>query len=1053
MIKKLYPCLKKFLLPYIFFFLLNVEKSFAQEFLNNSLIPNLVFYDANSISINKNNEAFELNGNAIILIGNIYISANNIILQKKVGLVSAEGNVNLISNKQKAIASRIIIDLYTKQLRMDDAKIISDPKETDEKFSEVTLGISKAELAYEAAKDNRTKEIENELKELREEYARIQNLKKFKKYNDDNYSERIKEITSKYARLLARLTRTQFQPNAFLEKLSQKDKEKLLDRRSAVEKFKTENPEIVQKIANFSSINGYVKIAASQIIQKDNNTLILNNSIITPCNCSPLNEPPIYGFSSENAKIEMDNYITMRDVTVDFFTVPVFYSPWLKFPIKNKRESGFLTPSSYTSTNAGSATVIPYFIVLGPYADSTITYEYFSGRGSQFSGEFRFQIDRDSQFKTEGKFIKDKTYLNDYNSNSQKIDTAIAQSTSQNDINTYNSYRGSNNQNRWYTDSSVNLPLTSSGSLKSNYEDVSDNLYLSDYSNNNSNINPTAAVFGDTSPASRRFLNQDVSTEYYGDNFILSLKIQSNKDLFSANSGSTPYKSPKFEFDLLPAKYFNTPFIFSNNSTFENIVRQNNQNYIPVPQTLFTTTPSNSLTGTYDSNYQRNPNDPYAQGKRAYTSSTLTLPVATNDYFNSNISATAVGTQYYFPDSYPYQNVQPYLGYLSYKLHLDVPLYSSTYFMTQNNEVKTGITQNLTPFIDFNYTPSVTRSSNFPNTYQLWYDQDKTVSSAIINFGATLSWTIEKEQFIETKDNVARLPSVAEPGVANLDFFRQIIEQQKFKISNKSEEIYNLSSQVNSNKIFDSWAKTELENYYDKISATELNQNYIWPAGNFYTKKSLLTFTPLSLSVSTGYNLIAEQTARETNSLAGPNVSPVDTQKYTDIIASANLNMNPVLPLSGNVGVSYNQYYQRISSFTSGISAELPYGLGFNYTNNQQFVINPNSNIQNDFIRKTQQTLGVDYTPLNWLKFSYQWSKSTDPTANTDTSDGKGYGSSQSITFMNLQNCLDLMFARNKPAGITENMSTYVLSLTFRFFGYSYTAKQLGDYLDRKLKD
>ena len=359
MIKKFYSCLRKFLLPYIFFIFLNFEKSFAQEFFNNSLIPNLVFYDANSININKTNEAFELNGNAIILIGNIYVSANNIILQKKVGIVTAEGNVNLISNKQKAIASRIVIDLYTKQLRMDDAKIISDPKETDEKFSELTLGISKAEIAYEVSKDTRTKEIESELKELREEYARIQNLKKFKKNNNEVNSERIKEITAKYARLLARLTRTQFQPNAFLAKLSQKDKEKLLDRRFAVEKFKAENPEIVQKIANFSSINGYVKVAASQIIQKDNDTLILNNSIITPCNCSPLNEPPIYGFSSENAKIEIDNYITMRDVTVDFFTVPVFYSPWLKFPIKNKRESGFLTPSSYTSTNAGSATIIP----------------------------------------------------------------------------------------------------------------------------------------------------------------------------------------------------------------------------------------------------------------------------------------------------------------------------------------------------------------------------------------------------------------------------------------------------------------------------------------------------------------------------------------------------------------------------------------------------------------------------------------------------------------------------------------------------------------------
>ncbi len=1041
---------KYFILLFLFIIKSNL---YSQTFLNSNLIPNLVFYDANKINISKTSESFELDGNAIILIGNIYISANKIILQKKVGLIAAEGNVNLINNKQKAIASRIIFDLYTKQVRMDNALIISDPKETDDKFSEVTLGISKAEIAYELSKEKRTKELENELKDLREEYSRVQNLRKFKKQDEQKNKDIINDITAKYARLLARLTRTQFQPNAFLEKLTEKDKEKLLDRRLAVEKFKQENPDIAQKIANFSSIDGYVKVSASQIIQKSNDTLISNNSIITPCNCSSVNEPPIYGFSSENAKIEMDNYITMTDVTLDVFSIPIFYSPWLKFPIKNKRESGFLTPSSYTSSNAGSATLIPYFIVLGPYADSTLTYEYFSGRGSQFSGEFRFQIDQDSLFKADGKFIKDKNYINDYNLNSQKIDSQNANTNSQEDINTFNSYRGINNENRWYIGSAVGIPVTSAGAIKTNFENVSDNLYLSDFSNNNSNINPVAAVYGDTSSATRRYLNQDFSTEYYGDNIVLSLKAQTTKDLFAANTETTPRKTPKFEFDLLPAKYFNTPFIFSNNTSFENITRQNNQNYIPLPQTLFTNSSATSSTGTYDSSNQRNPNDPYAQGKRVYTSSTLSLPLPANDYFNSNISTTAVGTQYYFPDSYPYTNVQPYMGYLLHKFHLDIPFYSDLNYFSDSNSIKTKISQNFTPFVDFNYTPFVTRSSNFPNTYQLWYDQDKTVSSAIINVGATLAWTIEKEQFIEAKNNVARLPSESEPGVANLDFFNRILEEQNIKITNKSDDIYSLSSQNNSNKIFESWAKSELENYYNKITTNELNQNYIWPAGSFYAKKTLLAFTPLTLSISTGYNLIADQTANETNNLAGPTVSPVQPQKYTDIVASANLNLNPYVPMQANFGVSYNQFYQRINSFSSGISVDFPFGLGLNYTNNQQFINNPNSNSQDNFIRKTQQTARLTYTPLNWLKFGYQWSENTDPTANTDTSNGKGYGSSQSISFLNLQNCLDLMFARNKQAGIPESMATYVISLTFRFFGYSYTSSQLGDYLDRKIKE
>lgn len=247
---------------------------------------------------------------------------------------------------------------------MDDAQIFSDPEVTDQKVSEETLGLTKAEIAFDKARESRTKEIENELKELREEYINLQNLKSTKKQNKDDIESKIKELTNKYSRLLARLARTQYQPNAILASLPEKVRNKLLERRLAVEKFNRDNPQIAGQISSFSAIKGYVKVAASQIIQKDANTYILNNAIVTPCNCSSFGEPPLYGFSTQNAKIEVGDYITLKDVTLDMFSLPVFYSPWLKFPIKNKRETGFLFPSGYTSNNAGSETSIPFLLSL-----------------------------------------------------------------------------------------------------------------------------------------------------------------------------------------------------------------------------------------------------------------------------------------------------------------------------------------------------------------------------------------------------------------------------------------------------------------------------------------------------------------------------------------------------------------------------------------------------------------------------------------------------------------------------------------------------------------
>lgn len=1048
-----------FISIYLIQILIFKKKIYAQSFLNSPNISNLIWYDGDQISINKNTETFSLDGNANILLGKMYLSSHRIIIQKNIGIITAEGNVNLINNKIKVSASRIVFDINTQQLRMDNAQLFSDPEVSDEKILEETLGFSKAEIAFENAKETRTKEIENELKFIREEYSKLRNLIDIRPENASDLKIKLNELTKKYSRYLARLSRTQFQPNTILAALPDKEREKTIEKRKAVEQFNKDNPQIAKQISNFSTINGYVKIAASTIIQKNQKTLLLNNAIVTTCNCNDsIYDKPIYSFSTQTANIEIDNYVTMKDVTLDLFSIPLFYSPWLKFPIKTKRESGFLTPSSYMSSNSGSALALPYFIVIGPYADSTITYEYFSERGSQFSGEFRFQIEKDSQLKTEVKYIKDKSYQNEWSTNSTNLDNYIKSQTDPTTIAMYNNFRGSNLENRWYSASSINIPLLERLSIKANAQFVSDNTYLSDYSNNNLNISPTAAVYGDTSNASKRFLNQELNSEYYGDNFVLSIRSQGIKDLFAAQQNNTPNRMPLIEFTLLPDRYLDTPFVFSNFTTWENIYRPNHQNYIPLTQNVISpqpiqNNPSVISAGNSNLSNEKSINDPYAKGNRLFTSSTISLPLSANDYINANLSTTFVGTQYYFANAYPFNNEQPYLGYLQHKAYLDIPIYSTINFYKSDYSSLGNVTHNITPFIDFDYIPEITRSSNFPNTYQSWYAQDNTVSKAIATLGVTSSWTIQKEDYSESKEPIPHLPPDVDTGVANLNFFSESVKENKLNISSDSKDIFQFSSETEANKTFDLWAKKELENYYTKISIYEFKQNYVWPAGNFYFKKIIWKMTPLSISVSTGYNLLADKTAYETNLFAGSLVSPVPVQKNTPIVASTTINLNPILPLQTTVNTSYNQYYKRIDNVSTMVNTTLPFGLSISYTNNQQFVINPTSTDSNNFIKKTQQTADITYTPLKWLQLGYQWSKNTDPTTTTDLSNGKAYGSSQNISFLNLQNCLDLSFARNKPAGYTENQATYVFSINFRFFGYSYNTGQLGDYVNRNLQN
>lgn len=73
-----------------------------------------------------------------------------------------------------------------------------------------------------------------------------------------------------------------------------------------------------------------------------------------------------------------------------FKGVPIFYSPFLTFPISNRRKSGFLIPTIGGSSNSGFQFSIPYYFNLAPNYDATVTAHYMARRGLQAQGEFRY---------------------------------------------------------------------------------------------------------------------------------------------------------------------------------------------------------------------------------------------------------------------------------------------------------------------------------------------------------------------------------------------------------------------------------------------------------------------------------------------------------------------------------------------------------------------------------------------------------------------------------------------------------------------------------------
>ncbi|MBK7661784.1 MAG: LPS-assembly protein LptD [Betaproteobacteria bacterium] len=81
---------------------------------------------------------------------------------------------------------------------------------------------------------------------------------------------------------------------------------------------------------------------------------------------------------------------TAHNATVTFFGVPILYSPWLSFPLDNRRRTGFLAPTLGSSGRGGFEFSLPWYWNIAPNHDATITPKLFSKRGLQVGAEYRY---------------------------------------------------------------------------------------------------------------------------------------------------------------------------------------------------------------------------------------------------------------------------------------------------------------------------------------------------------------------------------------------------------------------------------------------------------------------------------------------------------------------------------------------------------------------------------------------------------------------------------------------------------------------------------------
>lgn len=174
---------------------------------------------------------------------------------------------------------------------------------------------------------------------------------------------------------------------------------------------------------------------------------------------------------------------TATNVTLRVKNIPVFYTPYIYFPIDDRRQSGFLPPSLGSSSDNGVTLQTPYYFNLAPNYDATLYPTYMSDRGLMMEGEFRYLTKN-----SEGQF--GGAYLDDSN-DERKLQSEYE-------------------DQRWMYSWQHKTGLTSRLLAEVDYTDISDPYYFQD-------------LDSDLGISSTSYVNQRGTLTYRGDSYVARL--------------------------------------------------------------------------------------------------------------------------------------------------------------------------------------------------------------------------------------------------------------------------------------------------------------------------------------------------------------------------------------------------------------------------------------------------------------------------------------------------------------------------------------------------
>lgn len=131
---------------------------------------------------------------------------------------------------------------------------------------------------------------------------------------------------------------------------------------------------------------GLAYLSGAEIATEGDENYTITDGYFTSCS----GDTPSWSFGASELEVRLGQFAQAKHAKFYLSDIPVMYLPYLAFPAKTERSSGFLMPTLGFSSRLGTRVEVPWFQVIDVDQDATLTIDYMSRMGVGTGLEYRY---------------------------------------------------------------------------------------------------------------------------------------------------------------------------------------------------------------------------------------------------------------------------------------------------------------------------------------------------------------------------------------------------------------------------------------------------------------------------------------------------------------------------------------------------------------------------------------------------------------------------------------------------------------------------------------